>query len=100
MRYDEEVYFQKVTSGAYNYESGNYDADTVTEFERAASVSNTTVETMRLVYGEIRQGSKTIQLQNLVIEPFDRVRIGEKIYTVDHRKQHRLKETIVLSEVQ
>lgn len=100
MRYDKKVYFQKITSGAYNYESGNYDADTVTEFERAASVTGTTIETMRLVYGEIRQGSMTIQLQNWVTEPFDRVRIGEKIYTVDHRKKHRRKETIVLSEVQ
>lgn len=57
-------------------------------------------ETMRIVYGEIRQGSLTIQLQNHYNAPFDRIRVLDRVYTVDNSRKLRTKQTFIVSEVQ
>ena len=98
-RYDVPIYFQHITSGAYDPNTGDYGNDTVVETLRYASVMDTRTETMRLIYGEVRQGSRIIHLQNHYTEPFDRIRIGEKVYAVDLRRKLRVKETFVVSEV-
>lgn len=99
MRYDTKVWFQRITPGAYDKETGNYGADTVKEELRYASVADTEDEMLMLVYGSIRQGSVTIQLQNQYLTPFDRIRIGEKVYKPDHRQNLRVKQIWVASEV-
>lgn len=99
MRYDTPIYFQRVTPGTYDPATGDYAPETVIETPRQASVMDTRTETLRLVYGEIRQGSLTIHIQNHYQEPFDRVRIGNKVYAVDYRRRLRVKESFVLSEV-
>ena len=99
MRYDTLIYFQRVTAGTYNPETGDYGSDTVTEAARYAAVMDTRTETMQLVYGELKQGSLTVHIQNLYTDPFDRIRIGEKHYRVDLRRRLRVKESFVLSEV-
>ena len=99
MRYDTPIYFQSVSAGTYNPENGDYGSDTVTEAARYAAVMDTRTETMQLVYGEIRQGSLTVHIQNHYTDPFDRIRIGEKRYRVDLRRRLRVKESFVLSEV-
>lgn len=100
MRYDTPIYFQKITSGEYDPSTGNYGDDSIEETLRYASVMDTSAKTMRLIYGEIRQGSLTIQIQNHYTEPFDRIRVGEKIYRVDDSRKLRTKHTFVVSEVQ
>ena len=64
MRYDTPVYFQKVTQGEYDPTTGDYEEDTVDETCVMASVMDTRTETMQVVYGSIKQGSKTIHIQN------------------------------------
>lgn len=100
MRYDTPVYFQKITPGEYNSETGNYGNDTVEETLRYASVMDASRQTMMLVYGEIRQGSLTIQLQNHYDAPFSRLRVGNKVYAVDSARKLRTKHTFIVSEVQ
>lgn len=100
MRYDTPVYFQKITPGEYEADTGNYADDTVEETPRYASVMNTGEETLRLVYDGPKQGSLTIQIQNHYMEPFDRIRVGEKVYSVDFSRLLRTKHTFVVSEVQ
>ena len=100
MRYDTPIYFQRVIQGEYNKATGDYDEDTVEETARYASVMNTGTDTMRLLYGEIRQGGLTVHIQNRYNGPFDRIRIGNKVYAVDRRRTLRTKESFVLSEVQ
>lgn len=100
MRYDTEVYFRLITAGAYDPATGDYEADTFSEDKKLASVMDTTEQVMRLVYGGIRQGSLTIQLQNHYKQPFDELRIGEQRYAVDYRRRLRTKDTFVVSEVQ
>lgn len=100
MRYDTPVYFQQVTSGEYDPKTGNYAEDTVKETLRYASVMNTGEEKLKLVYDGPKQGSLTIQIQNHYTEPFDRIRVGKKIYRVDDFRKLRTKHTFVVSEVQ
>ena len=100
MRYDTPVYFQKITSGEYDPKTGNYGDDTVEETLRYASVMNTGEDTLRLVYDGPKQGSLTIQIQNHYTEPFDRIRVGEKVYSVDYSRELRTKHVFVVSEVQ
>lgn len=100
MRYDTPIYFQRIITGAYDPVTGDYGEDTVEETLRYASVMDTRTETMRLVYGEIRQGSLTVHIRNHYLDTFDRIRIGSKVYSVDYRRRLRVKESFVLSEVQ
>lgn len=100
MRYDKQVYFQRITPGEYDPDTGNYADDIVEETLRYASVMNTGEDTLRLVYDGPKQGSLTIQIQNHYEEPFDRIRVGEKVYSVDFSRPLRTKQTFVVSEVQ
>ena len=97
MRYNIPIFFRRVTSGAYDATSGNYGEDAVAEVKKYASVTDSGVETLKLVYGDLRQDSKTIRLQRAYTEPFDNIRIGEKIYSVD---LSRFGKNFVVSEVQ
>ena len=100
MRFDTPVYFQTVKPGAYNAETGNHEEPTITEELRYASVTNTGTETLNIVYGELKQNSLTVRLQNCFEKPFDRIRIGDKVYRVDRARPLRLKYTLIVSEVQ
>lgn len=100
MRYDTPVYFQRITPGEYDPNTGNYGDDTVEETLRYASVMNTGEDQLKLVYDGPKQGSLTIQLQNHYTEPFSQIRAGEKIYRVDWSRKLRTKHTFVVSEVQ
>lgn len=95
MRYDTPIYLQRITS-AYNADTGNYD-DIVAEDMLRARVTDSGDNTLNLVYGTLKQGSKTVLLQRAYLLPFDRIRIGEKVYTVDFSRK---KKTFVVSEVQ
>lgn len=100
MRYDTPVYFQRITPGEYDPDTGNYADDIVEETLRYASVMNTGEETLRLVYDGPKQGCLTIQIQNHYTEPFDRIRVGERVYSVDYSRELRTKHVFVVSEVQ
>lgn len=100
MRYDTPVYFQKITSGEYDPKTGNYGADTVEENQRYASIMDTGAVMLKLVYDGPKQGSLTIQIQNHYTEPFDRIRVGGKVYSVDYSRELRTKHVFVVSEVQ
>lgn len=97
MRYDKPIFFQSTEPGAYDPLTGDYGDDTISEVKKYASVTDTGTETLRLVYGAIKQGSFTIRLQQPYKKPFDRIRIGEKLYQVDFARKSR---AFVVSEVQ
>lgn len=99
MRYDKPIYFQVVTEGEYNERTGDYGAESVTETKRLASVIDTDDERKQLVYGNVKQASKTISLLNIYSGYFDRIRIGDVLYQVDMRSTHRRKQTFIVSEI-
>lgn len=100
MRYDTTVYFQKLTQGEYDPETGDYKEDSIREDAKQATVMDTSTQMMQLIYGTIKQGSLTVQLQNHYDHPFNQVRIGNKIYKVDHSRKLRTKQTFIVSEAQ
>ena len=100
MRFDTPVYFQKIARGEYDASTGNYGDDIVEEALRYADVTDTGTQALMLIYGEIKQGSLTVRLQNHYNEPFDRLRIGNVIYRVDSSRKLRMKHVFVVSEVQ
>ena len=99
MRYDTQIYFQQIIPGEYDPKTGNYEEDQVMETQRLAAVMETNTETMRILYGAIRQGSVTVHLQNRYEQAYDRIRIGDRVYQVDRRKNLRVKQVLVLTEV-
>lgn len=99
MRYDQEIHFQCITEGAYNTIIGDYEDNTIIEETAYASIMDTKTETMMIVYGQLKKGSLTCQIQNSYDKPFDSIRIGDKRYKVDYFRKLRTKETFILSEV-
>ncbi len=100
MRCDTEVFFQSIVPGEYDEATGDYRDDTVSEEKRHASVTDTGTETMNLVYGSIKQGSKTVRIQTHYKKAFGRIRIGNALYRVDFERKLRTKHVFVVSEVQ
>lgn len=100
MRYDTPICFQTVKPGAYDTSTGDYAEDTITEVKRYASVTSAGDESVKLIYGELKQGCLVVRLQNHYTAPFDRIRIGEKLYSVDRARRLRVKHSFVVSEVQ
>lgn len=100
MRYDTPIYFEKLSPGVYDETVGDYGDPVVVSTKRLASVVNTSEKQMRLIYGGIREGSKTISLLNAYGEVFDRIRVGSKLYTVDRCISLRTKQAFVCSEIQ
>ena len=99
MRFDTPIYFQTIKS-KYDASTGDYGIELDKEIKQYASITNAGDDTLRLIYGELKQGCLTIRLQMPYIEPFDRIRIGEKFYKVDRVRELRTKQTFIVSEVQ
>lgn len=96
MRYDKPIYFQCIQPGEYNAVTGNYGDDVTTAEKRYADVTDTGTEMLKIVYGAIKQGSLTIRLQRPYKEAFDKIKVGEKTYSVDFERR---KKYFVVSEV-
>lgn len=100
MRYDKTIYFVTVNGSTYDETTGDYTDGEPVKVDAQASVMDTNTETLRLVYGEIRQGSYTIQLQNHYPGTFDYIEYDGKKYSIDFRRHLRHKDTYIVSEVQ
>lgn len=90
MRYDKPIYFQKVTEGEYDTETGNYAVDVVEKTKVYANITDTRTDTLNLVYGGIKQGALTIRLQRPYNNAFDNIKIGGKEYRVDYSRYNRI----------
>lgn len=99
MRYDKKVLFQFVDS-VYNKSTGDYEEQVTSEHTEYASVVDTDIQTMQIVYGGIKQGSITMHLQNKVPYTFNRIMYDGKPYMVDQVINQRVKQAYVLSQWQ
>lgn len=110
MRCDTKIYFVTdgartlvTDNGAANY--GDYTVGKPTEVERMADVTDTQTKTQMLVYGAIKEGSKTVRLNEQYLEPFDHIRIvdrdtgGSALYDVDAKRILRRRSTFICHEV-
>ena len=97
MRFDTPVYFQHITKGEYDKATGNYGPDAVEEVKTYANVTDAKNEALTLIYGKLRQDSKVVRLLRPYPFPFDRIRIGDKLYNVDFARRVK---AFYVSEVQ
>ena len=100
MRYDKEIYFEKLNPGKLNEETGNDDEVVAVSTLDWASIMNTSDDTKQLVYGNIKQQALTIQIQNVFVGAFDRIRFNGKYYRVGSERTLGLKQTFIVSEIQ
>lgn len=99
MRYDKKVLFQLVES-VYNTSTGDYEEQVTSEHTEYASMVDTDIQTMQILYGGIKQGSITMHLQNKVPYTFNRIVYDGKPYMVDQVINQRVKQAYVLSQWQ
>jgi len=110
MRCDTKIFF--VTDGekvlvedpsAENF--GEYVPEDPREEERIADVTDTQTKTQLLIYGAVREGSKTVRLNEPYRMPFDHIRILDRdtgisaLYDVDSKRVLRHKSTFICHEV-
>ena len=96
MRYDKEILIQRVDD-VYT-ENGNYEETVLYEYKVYGSVVATDIDTLRLVYGEIRQNTLTVHVQNHIDVVFNRMLIDGVPYAVDHKINQRVKQACVISQ--
>lgn len=100
MRYDKLINFCSIDGETYNNQTGDYEGGTLSEVPVFASVMDTSEEAMRIVYGKLKQGSLTIQIQNHFDEYYEYIEVDDKKYTVDYTRRFRTKQIFIVSEVQ
>lgn len=99
MRFDTPVFFQQYKD-EYDEKTGDYIKQEPIETKVYANVTDAKTDTLLLVYGKIKQGSKVVRLQNHYESSFDSMRIGNSIYSVEYSRKLRNKHIFVVSEVQ
>lgn len=98
MRYDTKALFQLVED---DYNSiGDYDETVKEQHTEYCAIQETDIQTMHIVYGEIRQGSITISLQNYIGYAFNRIVINGVPYVVDQAYTLRTKKVYIASQWQ
>lgn len=106
MRFDREIYFQYITEGAFDPSTGDHADPAIIEVRKMADVNDTTRDTLMLVFGELRQGSKTACIQGRIAQGYSRIRIRDRtaskdrIYQVKAVRELERLTTFVLEEVQ
>ena len=105
MRFNKKVFFQYITPGSFDASTGDMLPDAVTEEGHPASVMDTQRKTLMLVFGELRQGSKTVTVRGRVPQGYSRVRITDRtaqkdrLYMVKQVRELERLTTFILEEV-
>lgn len=110
MRCDTKVYFvtdgEKTLVDDHNAENyGDYETGSSTEVGRMADVTDTQTKTQQIVYGSLREGSRTVRLNEQYHESFDHIRIVDRdtgrsaLYDVDAKRILRRRSTFICHEV-
>lgn len=100
MIYNTIVAFYKLDAKTYDPSTGDYtgfDYDYVKWV--MAAVMDTKTEMVKLVYGDLKQESKTIIIQGYMDEPFTFIIIDGEFYKCDYRRRLKNKETFIVHEV-
>lgn len=101
MRYDKVITPCEENRGLYNEDTGDYDdvGDIYNE-PIIASVCDASDQTVKLVYGEIREGVLMIHVPTNDIDvKTDYIMYKGKKYRIDKRRNLRFKTTFIVSEV-
>ena len=100
MRYDKTVYFVQLGSSQYNEETGDYEESAPVRTQRSASITNAGVEAIKLLYGELKQGAKVVQIAGHHDDDYDYIEIDDKPYMVQLERRLRQETTFQVVEKQ
>ena len=65
-----------------------------------ANVSDTGTDALQLVYGQLRQGAKTVRIRGQLSEDVDYILIGELKYSPDAIRTYRQEQVYICSQKQ
>lgn len=99
MRYDTPVSFVREIPGELNVRTGDYGAGSTSVTEAWANVSDPGTEALQLVYGQLRQGAKTVRIRGSVSADVDYLIIDEKKYSPDSIRTYRQEQVFICSEM-
>ncbi|WP_066925552.1 hypothetical protein [Murdochiella massiliensis] len=100
MRYDKRIFFVSQVDGEYDQTTGDYLEPEIVKTEVYAAVHDTNEETLKLLYGDIRQKSFTVHILGRYEKAFRYILIDGKSYHVDLTRRLRHRQTFIVSEVQ
>ncbi|WP_018659907.1 hypothetical protein [Allofustis seminis] len=100
MRADQKIEMVKESKPQFNPNTGNYDESSETVFEVWASVSDTSEEQMQFLYGNLKRGSYIIRVHDRIGYEFDFIRMNDRKYQVDNKRELRRFTTFYVSEKQ
>lgn len=100
MRYDKRIFFVSQVDGEYDPSTGDYLDPEIVKTEVYAAVHDTNEETLKLLYGDIRQRSFTVHILGHYEKAFSYILIDDKPYHVDLTRRFRHRQTFIVSEVQ
>ena len=100
MRYDKLITPYNYDRGLYNEDTGDCDivGDTAGE-PIIVSVNDASDQTVKLIYGEIREGVLVIHVPYNIEEGIDYIKYKDKKYRIDRKRNLRFKTTFIVSEV-
>lgn len=99
MRYDTEIFFQNVSQGEYDPETGDYGDPIIQETGRDAAVYSYSASAQMKDFGKLMGEMVKVHFQNDYTDSFDRVRIGDRIYEAFDRSHMRVKGALILRRV-
>lgn len=100
MRYDKRIFFVSKVDGKYDQSTGDYLEPEIVKTEVYAAVHDTNEETLKLLYGDIRQKSFTVHILGHYEKAFSYILIDDKPYHVDFARRLRHRQTFIVREVQ
>lgn len=101
MRYDKVISLYSDDRGLYNQETGDYEGDGGMYIDHTiASVNDASDQTVKLVYGEMREGVLMVQIPYHIDGlGVDYIEYKGKKYRIDRKRNLRFKTTFIVSEV-
>lgn len=100
MRYNTPIYFIKYGKSEYDYDTGDYIEGEPTITCRNANVTETSDDNIAIEPGKVPEANVIIRLQHKFTEPYDVIKIGEKLYQTNSTTDYMFKQTIRAYEVQ
>ena len=109
MRCDTQIYFvtdgeREMITDPQSADYGGYADLETTEVGMLADVTDTKTSTQQLVYGKLREGSRTVRLNRQYVAPFHHIRIvdrgtgASKLFDVDAFRHLRHRSVFICHE--
>lgn len=100
MRFDTPVFFVTIDERTYNAATGNYETPDETHRLYRANVMDTTDVMKRLVYGTVKQESRTVFIKGTAPGNPDYINIDGIRYKIDKVRHRKLRSSYIVSGVQ